>query len=48
MTPRPGRLAAVIDIDLPRPRELSVINSDRFGVHSAQIRDLLNARGGHL
>jgi NitT/TauT family transport system ATP-binding protein len=48
MTPRPGRLAAVIDIDLPRPRDLAMINSDRFGVHSARIRDLLNAKGGHL
>jgi NitT/TauT family transport system ATP-binding protein len=45
MTPRPGRLAAVIDIDLPRPRDLSVINSDRFGVYATQIRELLNAKG---
>jgi NitT/TauT family transport system ATP-binding protein len=45
MTPRPGRLAAVIDIDLPRPRELSVINSDRFGVYATRIRELLNAKG---
>ena len=44
MTPRPGRLAAVIDIDLPRPRDLGVINSDRFGVYASQIRELLNAK----
>ena len=45
MTPRPGRLAAVIDIDLPRPRELTMINSDRFGVYASRIRELLNAKG---
>jgi NitT/TauT family transport system ATP-binding protein len=45
MTPRPGRLAAVIDIDLPRPRDLTMINSDRFGVYASRIRELLNAKG---
>jgi NitT/TauT family transport system ATP-binding protein len=44
MTPRPGRLAAVMDIDLPRPRDIGVINSDRFGVHASRIRELLNAK----
>jgi NitT/TauT family transport system ATP-binding protein len=44
MTPRPGRLAAVIDIDLPRPRRLEMINTDRFGVYAGRIRNLLNAR----
>ena len=44
MTPRPGTLAAIIDIDLPRPRGLAVINSDRFGVHATRIRDLLNVK----
>jgi NitT/TauT family transport system ATP-binding protein len=46
MTTRPGRIAEVIAIDLPRPRDLSVINTDRFGRYAAHLRALLNARGG--
>lgn len=45
MTPRPGALAQVITIDLPRPRRLELINSREFGIHAAQIRMLLNAHG---
>jgi NitT/TauT family transport system ATP-binding protein len=45
MTPRPGRLAEIIDIDLPRPRTLEMINSDRFGVFAGRIRTLLDAAG---
>jgi NitT/TauT family transport system ATP-binding protein len=44
MTPRPGALATIIDIDLPRPRTLGVINSERFGVFVGQIRELLHAK----
>jgi NitT/TauT family transport system ATP-binding protein len=44
MTPRPGALATIIDIDLPRPRSLGLINSERFGTFVAQIRDLLHAK----
>ncbi len=46
MTSRPGRIADIIDIDLPRPRDLSVINTDRFGVYAAHLRTLLDAQGG--
>ncbi|SFC62939.1 ABC transporter ATP-binding protein [Tropicimonas isoalkanivorans] len=45
MTPRPGRLAEVVDIDLPRPRTLDMINSDAFGSYSGWIRKLLEAEG---
>ena len=45
MTPRPGRLAEIIDVDLPRPRTLEMINSDRFGVFTNRIRKLLDAEG---
>jgi NitT/TauT family transport system ATP-binding protein len=44
MTPRPGALAEIIDIDLPRPRTLDVINSDEFGRYVRQIRELLHAK----
>jgi NitT/TauT family transport system ATP-binding protein len=46
MTARPGRIADVILIDLPRPRDLSVINTDRFGRYAAHLRSLLDAQGG--
>jgi NitT/TauT family transport system ATP-binding protein len=46
MTTRPGRIADIIDIDLPRPRDLSVINTDRFGRYAARLRTLLDAHGG--
>jgi NitT/TauT family transport system ATP-binding protein len=46
MTTRPGSIADVIAIDLPRPRDLSVINTDRFGRYAAHLRSLLDAQGG--
>jgi NitT/TauT family transport system ATP-binding protein len=46
MTARPGTIAEVIAIDLPRPRDLSVINTDHFGHYSARLRALLDAQGG--
>jgi NitT/TauT family transport system ATP-binding protein len=46
MTARPGSIAEIIAIDLPRPRELSLINTDRFGRYAARLRSLLDARGG--
>jgi NitT/TauT family transport system ATP-binding protein len=38
MSPRPGRISEIIDVDLPRPRSLEMINSAPFGVHVAAIR----------
>jgi NitT/TauT family transport system ATP-binding protein len=43
MTPRPGTVAAVIKIDLPRPRALGMVNTERFGAYAARIRGLLHA-----
>jgi len=48
MTARPGTIADIITIDLPRPRELSSINTDRFGRYAAKLRSLLDAQGGML
>jgi NitT/TauT family transport system ATP-binding protein len=45
MTARPGSIAEVIPIDLPRPRDLSVINTERFGRYAAKLRSLLDAQG---
>ncbi len=46
MTTRPGSIADVISIDLPRPRDLSIINTERFGRYAAHLHSLLDAQGG--
>jgi len=46
MTARPGRIAEIINIDLPRPRDLSIINTERFGRYATHLRALIDARGG--
>jgi NitT/TauT family transport system ATP-binding protein len=38
MSRGPGRIVDVIDVDLPRPRPLSVRESDAFGVYAQRIR----------
>jgi NitT/TauT family transport system ATP-binding protein len=45
MTPRPGRIDRVIDIDLPRPRTLAMRESPEFNSYNRQILDLLLASG---
>ncbi|MGE2834277.1 ABC transporter ATP-binding protein [Mycobacterium sp. SMC-4] len=45
MTPRPGRLAAVVDIDLPRPRTEAMWSSPELLTYTSQIRDILG--GAH-
>jgi NitT/TauT family transport system ATP-binding protein len=45
MTPRPGRIDRIIDIDLPRPRTLGMRESPEFNGYIRQILDLLLARG---
>jgi NitT/TauT family transport system ATP-binding protein len=45
MTPRPGRVDRVIDIDLPRPRTLAMRETPEFALYSRQILDLFLARG---
>jgi len=45
MTPRPGRIDTVIDIDLPRPRTLALRDTPEFAQYSHRIRDLFLASG---
>lgn len=45
MSPRPGRIAATITVDLPRPRRLSVRESAEFGRYAAQIREQFQSFG---
>jgi NitT/TauT family transport system ATP-binding protein len=44
MTPRPGRLARVLEIDLPRPRTVELEFDERFKKASDEIRSLIFAR----
>ena len=45
MTPRPGQIDRIIDIDLPRPRTLAMRETPEFSRYSRQILDLFLARG---
>ena len=44
MSPRPGRIADIVDIDLPRPRSVETRATAEFGRYSLQIYDLLTGR----
>lgn len=46
MSPRPGRVTQVIELDLPSSRTLDLINTERFGTYVSSIRANLNASGG--
>jgi NitT/TauT family transport system ATP-binding protein len=41
LTPRPGHVRAMIDIDLPRPRDESLERSTEFLDYVQQLRNLL-------
>ncbi len=45
MTPQPGRVGAVVDIDLPRPREFAIRETPAFGSYARQIRGLFETWG---
>jgi NitT/TauT family transport system ATP-binding protein len=45
MSPRPGRIAEIIVVDLPRPRHLEIINTDVFGAYVKRVRAHFGARG---
>jgi NitT/TauT family transport system ATP-binding protein len=45
MTPRPGRIDRIIDIDLPRPRTLAMRESSKFSAYSREILEIFLARG---
>ena len=41
LTPRPGTISDQFDVDLPRPRNLEVMNTEQFGRHVARVRAAL-------
>jgi NitT/TauT family transport system ATP-binding protein len=45
LSPRPGRIADVIEVDLPRPRRLAVRETAQFGAYTNRIRDLFHKMG---
>jgi len=45
MAASPGRIAEILTIDIPRPRDFSVRGSERFGAYANRIRDVLEQHG---
>jgi len=46
MSPRPGRISGILDIDLARPRRLEMMNSPAFGRYVSAIRAHFGSEGG--
>jgi NitT/TauT family transport system ATP-binding protein len=46
MSPRPGRIAKVIDIDFPRPRTIDMEFTPQFKSYSEQVRAVINLGSG--
>jgi NitT/TauT family transport system ATP-binding protein len=46
MSPRPGRITNVIEVDLPRPRDEETRESDRYFEVVTQVREALRGREG--
>jgi len=45
LTCRPGKIARIVNIDLPRPRKIEMFSTNQFGKYTSEIRQLLNAVG---
>lgn len=43
MTPRPGRLTEIVEVDLPRPRDISITKTEAFNNLAFKVRDILGA-----
>jgi len=48
ITRSPGRVKEIIPIDLPRPRDLDVMNTEAFGAYVKRVRAALNPGGGGI
>jgi NitT/TauT family transport system ATP-binding protein len=47
MSPRPGQITKIVDIDLPRPRTDAVRESEAYFARITDVREALRAGGGH-
>ena len=45
MSPRPGRIERIIDVDLSRPRPLSIRETPEFGTYANEIRSIFGRLG---
>ena len=45
MTARPGRIAEMIDVDLPRPRDLPIRDAPEFTRYTGRVRELFMQHG---
>jgi len=45
MSPRPGRITGVVDVDLPQPRTVETREDPRFFELVTEVRELLHGRG---
>jgi NitT/TauT family transport system ATP-binding protein len=45
MSPRPGRITGIVDVDLPQPRTAETREDPRFFEHVTAVRELLHAGG---
>lgn len=45
LSPRPGRIQRVIEVDLERPRPLSIIDTKKFGQYAQQVRAEFDSMG---
>ncbi|WP_119269043.1 ABC transporter ATP-binding protein [Taklimakanibacter deserti] len=45
ISPRPGRIEKVIDIDLPWPRDLAVKRSEKFSAYASEIEEIFHGYG---
>jgi NitT/TauT family transport system ATP-binding protein len=48
MSARPGRITKIVDVDLPRPRNDEVRESERYFQRITEVREALRAGGGDL
>jgi ABC-type nitrate/sulfonate/bicarbonate transport system ATPase subunit len=46
LSPRPGRVVGIVDIELPGPRSLESAADPRFGEYRARVLESLRAAGG--
>lgn len=43
MSGRPSTVREIVEIDVPRPRPIALMNTDRFGAYVTKLRDVLGA-----